>query len=55
MQPVLYRIVPEGDGYRLTTFLTFTDGPIRYTTAAGAPGININGLAVGGAGVGEGR
>lgn len=46
VQPVLYRIVPEGEGYRLTTFLTFADGPVRYTAAAGAPGININGLAV---------
>ncbi len=43
---MLHRIVPKGEGYRLTTFLNFADGPVRYVSAAGAPGININGLAV---------
>ena len=48
VNPVLYRVKPVNGGstYELEEFLRFEGTPIIYTKAAGAPGINVNGIVV---------
>jgi sugar lactone lactonase YvrE len=48
VNPVLYRVKPVNGGstYELEEFLKFEGTPIKYTKAAGAPGINVNGIVV---------
>jgi sugar lactone lactonase YvrE len=48
VNPVIYRVKPVNGGskYELEEFLKFESAPITYTKAAGAPGININGIVV---------
>ena len=47
VRPVLYRVAPDANGgYALEVFLRFDGTPVRYISAAGAPGININGLVI---------
>ena len=48
VNPVLYRVKPVNGGstYELEEFLRFEGTPIMYTKAAGAPGINVNGIVV---------
>lgn len=48
VNPVLYRVKPLNGGskYELEEFLNFKSTPITYTKAAGAPGINVNGVVV---------
>jgi sugar lactone lactonase YvrE len=48
VKPVLYRVKPVNGGskYELEEFLRFESAPIGYTKAAGAPGINVNGVVV---------
>jgi sugar lactone lactonase YvrE len=43
--PVLWRARRTRGGYRLQRFLDFTGTPVRYRTASGAGGINVNGIA----------
>ncbi|MFD0413799.1 SMP-30/gluconolactonase/LRE family protein [Streptomyces sp. NPDC127108] len=43
--PVLWRAKPRGTGYDLEKFMDFTGTPVRYVSAPGAPGINVNGIA----------
>jgi sugar lactone lactonase YvrE len=43
--PVLRRARRAGGGYRLQRFLDFSGTPVRYRTASGAAGINVNGIA----------
>ncbi|MEV6398294.1 hypothetical protein AB0M39_26555 [Streptomyces sp. NPDC051907] len=42
--PVLWRAKPTGKGYRLERFMDFTGTAVKYVSAAGAPGINVNGI-----------
>jgi sugar lactone lactonase YvrE len=48
VNPVLYHVKPVNGGsrYELEEFLRFENTPITYTKAAGAPGINVNGIVV---------
>jgi sugar lactone lactonase YvrE len=48
VNPVLYRVKPvnRGSKYELEEFLKFKSTPMTYTKAAGAPGINVNGIVV---------
>jgi sugar lactone lactonase YvrE len=47
VNPVLYRVAPNRSGqYELQEFLKFEGTPVRYVTAQGAPGINVNGIVV---------
>jgi len=48
VNPVLYRVKPVNGGstYELEEFLRYEGTPIIYTKAAGAPGINVNGIVV---------
>ena len=43
--PVLWRARRTRRGYRLQRFLDFAGSPVRYRTAPGAEGINVNGIA----------
>ncbi|MFH9072071.1 SMP-30/gluconolactonase/LRE family protein [Streptomyces alboflavus] len=43
--PVLWRAKPRGSGYVLEKFMDFTGTAVRYVSAPGAPGINVNGIA----------
>ncbi|MBI5584858.1 MAG: SMP-30/gluconolactonase/LRE family protein [Deltaproteobacteria bacterium] len=45
VNPVLYRLVPTKTGqYELREFLKFEGTPVSYVQAAGAAGINVNGI-----------
>ena len=45
VRPVLYRVAPVGaDQYELQEFLHFDGTPVRYVSAAGPEGINVNGI-----------
>ena len=44
-EPVLWRARRTRGGYSLERFLDFTGTPVRYRTASGAEGINVNGIA----------
>lgn len=45
VNPVLYRVAPAAGGrYRLEEFLKYDNTPIKWVSAAGAPGINTNGI-----------
>lgn len=44
INPWLYRVSPPASGYKLEKFLDFTGTPLKYVTAPGAAGINVNGI-----------
>jgi sugar lactone lactonase YvrE len=45
VHPILYRAAPTAaGGYELQQFLDFRGTAVHYVTAAGAPGINVNGI-----------
>jgi len=45
VNPVLYRVAPIAGGrYKLEEFLKYDNTPIKWVSAAGAPGINTNGI-----------
>jgi len=47
VNPVLYRVVPTGNGqYRLDRFLQFNGTVVNYIKATGADGINVNGIVI---------
>jgi len=48
VNPVLYRVKPVNGGsrYELEEFVSFKNTPVTYIKAAGAPGINLNGIVV---------
>src|SRR4029078_8597679 len=48
VNPVLYRVKPVNRGrrYELEEFVSFKNTPVTYIKAAGAPGINLNGIVV---------
>ena len=47
VNPVLYRVAPTSSGqYELQEFLNYEGTPVKYVTAAGAPGINVNGIVI---------
>lgn len=44
---VLYRVAPAATGqYELQEFLRYDGSAIKYVNAAGAPGINVNGIVI---------
>jgi sugar lactone lactonase YvrE len=44
VNPVLYRVAPVANGYELQEFLKYEGTPVKWVTAQGPAGINVNGI-----------